>query len=121
MKRVQVGIVLGWHHMWVGLHWDRKARRLYILPVPCVGLFIEFRSTVDVKLFGGPLDGQTHPVLIEVVTRFGYPDRIVIQDPRNPAASVYYDRVGEAGLVTGPHYYYADSSSVAPASVKVKN
>ena len=34
--------ILAWYDAWVGAYWDRKARRLYVLPLPCVGIVIEF-------------------------------------------------------------------------------
>ncbi len=30
--------------LWVGAYWDRKARRLYILPLPMFGFTIEWRG-----------------------------------------------------------------------------
>jgi len=37
-------IVLAWYDLWVGAYWDRKGRRLYLLPFPCVGVVIEFNK-----------------------------------------------------------------------------
>ena len=34
--------VLAWYDLWVGFFWDRGKRRLYVLPLPCVGFYIEF-------------------------------------------------------------------------------
>lgn len=31
-----------WFDLWVGVYWDGKARRLYVLPIPCIGVVIEF-------------------------------------------------------------------------------
>lgn len=28
--------------LWIGAFWDRKARKLYILPLPCIGIVIQF-------------------------------------------------------------------------------
>lgn len=30
------------YDMWVGAFWDRKHNKLYILPVPCLGIVIQF-------------------------------------------------------------------------------
>lgn len=34
--------LLAWYDFWVGLFWDSKKRRLYILPLPCIGIIVEF-------------------------------------------------------------------------------
>jgi len=34
--------LLAWYDLWIGAFWDRKARRLYLLPLPCVGVAIDF-------------------------------------------------------------------------------
>ena len=40
--------MFAWYDLWVGLYWDRKKRRLHFLPVPTLGIVIDFspkRST----------------------------------------------------------------------------
>lgn len=34
--------LFAWYDLWIGLYWDRKGRKLYILPLPCIGIVIEF-------------------------------------------------------------------------------
>lgn len=34
--------VVAWYDLWVGLYWDRKQRRLYVLPLPCLGVVFDF-------------------------------------------------------------------------------
>jgi hypothetical protein len=34
--------LFAWYDLWVGAYWDRKGRRLYILPIPMVGVVIQF-------------------------------------------------------------------------------
>ncbi len=35
--------ILKWYDFWIGAYYDRKGRVLYVLPVPMLGLKIEFR------------------------------------------------------------------------------
>jgi hypothetical protein len=35
-------LVFAWYDLWVGAYWDRHRRRLYILPLPCIGIYIQF-------------------------------------------------------------------------------
>lgn len=34
--------LFAWYDLWIGAYWDRKARTLYVLPVPCCGVAITF-------------------------------------------------------------------------------
>lgn len=36
--------IFAWYDLWVGAFWDRTKRRLYILPLPCVGVVIQFAT-----------------------------------------------------------------------------
>lgn len=38
----RVRFVFAWYDLWVGMYWDRKSRKLYILPLPCIGIVISF-------------------------------------------------------------------------------
>lgn len=38
------GWVVAWYDLWVGLYWNSSKRRLYVLPVPCLGFWVEFRA-----------------------------------------------------------------------------
>ena len=40
--RPRVRFVFAWYDLWVGAYWDRERRRLYLLPVPCLGLVLEW-------------------------------------------------------------------------------
>jgi hypothetical protein len=43
----KITFVFAWYDFWVGVFWDARKGRLYILPIPMVGIVVDFR----------PLDG----------------------------------------------------------------
>lgn len=36
--------LFAWYDLWVGAFWDGRKRRLYVLPLPCIGVVIQFQS-----------------------------------------------------------------------------
>lgn len=34
--------LFAWYDIWVGAYWDRAKRRLYVLPFPMLGFYVEF-------------------------------------------------------------------------------
>lgn len=34
--------IFAWYDLWVGAYWDRQARKLYLLPIPCCGIVFDF-------------------------------------------------------------------------------
>lgn len=40
---MKVRPVFAWYDLWVGIYWDRASRKLYLLPVPCCGVCLEWR------------------------------------------------------------------------------
>lgn len=39
----RVRFIFAWYDLWVGIYWDRKARLLYVLPLPMIGIVISFK------------------------------------------------------------------------------
>ncbi len=40
---VSVRLFFAWWDAWVGAYWDRRQRRLYICPIPMLGVVVQFR------------------------------------------------------------------------------
>jgi hypothetical protein len=40
--RVKIRPLFAWYDLWVGVFWDAARRKLYVLPLPCLGVVIEF-------------------------------------------------------------------------------
>jgi hypothetical protein len=47
LQEVAVKPVFAWFDLWVGFYVDRHKRRLYVLPLPCVGFYIQFEENWD--------------------------------------------------------------------------
>lgn len=45
MTLPKVKLIFAWYDLWVGAFWDAGKRHLYILPVPCLGVVIQFKET----------------------------------------------------------------------------
>lgn len=41
-SRWRVRFLLAWYDIWVGAFWDRRNRKLYIQPLPCIGVVLNF-------------------------------------------------------------------------------
>ena len=39
---MKISFLFAWYDFWVGLYWDQKGRRLYVLPLPCLGVVLHF-------------------------------------------------------------------------------
>jgi hypothetical protein len=44
---MKVRFIFAWYDLWIGAYWDRRNRRLYILPLPTIGIVIQFRQTCE--------------------------------------------------------------------------
>lgn len=41
---MKFSLLFAWYDLWVGAYWDRKSKKLYILPIPMCGIVIEFKE-----------------------------------------------------------------------------
>jgi hypothetical protein len=39
---MRVRPIFAWYDLWIGVFWDSAKRKLYILPLPCIGIVIDF-------------------------------------------------------------------------------
>ena len=39
-----IHFIAKWYDMWIGMYWDGNKKRLYILPIPCLGFYLEFKN-----------------------------------------------------------------------------
>lgn len=53
LRRWRVGLIIAWYDLWVGAYWNAASRKLYILPLPCVGIVIEFPKADNIRISRG--------------------------------------------------------------------
>lgn len=41
---MKVRPLFAWYDLWVGVFWDSGKRRLYVLPLPCLGIVVDFSN-----------------------------------------------------------------------------
>ena len=58
--------IFAWYDLWVGVFVDRQKRRLYIFPLPCVGLVIDFGQEEEAVTEQGIFQGTDSPEADEV-------------------------------------------------------
>ena len=40
---MKVKLIFAWYDFWIGLFYDQKKKRLYVFPIPMIGIIIQFR------------------------------------------------------------------------------
>lgn len=45
MTPVGVRPIFAWYDLLIGVYWDAGKRRLYVLPIPCCGIVIQFNPS----------------------------------------------------------------------------
>lgn len=46
---MKIGFVFAWYDIWVGFYYNRGKRRLYFLPLPMCGVYIEWNTQKEAK------------------------------------------------------------------------
>jgi hypothetical protein len=41
---MRITFIVAWYDFWIGAYWDQKNSKLYILPIPMVGVVIHFKN-----------------------------------------------------------------------------
>lgn len=36
--------IFAWYDLWIGIFVDTKKRRIYVLPLPCIGFYIQLQD-----------------------------------------------------------------------------
>lgn len=36
--------IFAWYDLWIGAFWDQAKHRLYLFPIPCFGVMLEFHG-----------------------------------------------------------------------------
>ena len=42
---MKIRFIFAWYDLWVGIYWDRKHRRLYLM-IPMIGFYVEFAKKI---------------------------------------------------------------------------
>lgn len=46
---MSVKFLFAWYDLWVGVFWDASKRKLYVLPLPCIGFVFCFTAQRESK------------------------------------------------------------------------
>lgn len=49
LSRLRIRPVCRWFDIWVGVYVDTNRKRLYILPLPCIGVYVQWDIPNDVR------------------------------------------------------------------------
>jgi len=51
---MKIKLIAKWYDFWIGVFWDSRKKRLYLLPIPCIGIVIHLerhRSLQRTRVF----------------------------------------------------------------------
>jgi len=44
---MSIHFVFAWYDFWIGAFWSREKLRLYVLPMPMIGVYLQFREACE--------------------------------------------------------------------------
>lgn len=44
-----ISFIFAWYDIWIGFFWDKKKKWLYILPLPCIGVILKFKTNGNLR------------------------------------------------------------------------
>lgn len=47
MSDINVRPIFAWYDLWIGVFVDKKKRRAYVLPLPCIGFVVQWGGAND--------------------------------------------------------------------------
>jgi hypothetical protein len=42
---MRIRVIFAWYDLWIGVFIDRPKHRVYVFPLPCLGIVIDLRDT----------------------------------------------------------------------------
>lgn len=55
---MKVKIIFAWYDFWIGLFYDQQKKRLYVFPIPMIGIRIDFKKEYKpFSNYGGTKEG----------------------------------------------------------------
>ena len=57
-ERIRIKPVLEWRDLWVGVFLDTAKHRIYVLPLPCVGVVIDWSGEQNSQCSSPTQDGR---------------------------------------------------------------
>lgn len=64
---MKINLVTAWYDVWVGAYYDKRRHRLYVLPVPCIGVVIDLPSSWRLRALAAEARQRTREAACRVL------------------------------------------------------